>query len=102
MMIVPRERELSVVRVTWRVEERSDLGPCHGPATEEVFPPQGCVRYRLYSVYSTVLYSEGPGRRMEVGGPASWAQSPADLGTGTSDIAPPLEAAVTSRASSHS
>ena len=57
MMIVPRERELSVARVTWRAEESSDLGPCHGPATEEVFPPQGCVRCELYSVYNTVLYT---------------------------------------------
>ena len=50
------EREpLSVARVTWRAEESSDPGPCHGPATEEVFPPQGCVRCGLYKC--TVLYT---------------------------------------------
>ena len=38
-----------------RAEERSDPGPCHAAATEEVFPPQGCVRCGLYSVY--MLYS---------------------------------------------
>lgn len=52
MMMVPREERACV---TWRAEERSDPGPCHGAATEEVFPPQGCVRCGLYSVYR--LYS---------------------------------------------
>ena len=59
------ERELlSVARVTWRAEESSDLGPCHGQPLRRYFRPKvvsgvGCTV--LYSTVQLVQRDIAPG-----------------------------------------